>query len=355
MPTQTAIATQQRRLLILEAVKRLSRSGQWVTQPDLVRDLCSQGYKVEKHHVLRDLKALVSVHQQLECNAEYDSDGNPLRGRAFGYRWVGRDAPPDTGLTIPEALSLVLVARHLKNALPTTLTRALDSLFDRAEKTLDLQKINAEARWKDLIQVVPPTQPLLPPEIANDVLNVVHEALLNGERIEVVYRNAKGKLEKLQLHPLGLMLREPSSYLIALCNNYDDPRPYALHRIQEAKRTYEPGRKPEGFSLADYAVEHGHFGSNKMVTLKARVNQNLGMILTETPLEPRQTFGDEDGTGWRKLSARVRDTWQLRWWILSEGARMVIESPPELKDYVATTAARLVGLYASEQSGDLSK
>lgn len=353
MPVQPANATYQRRLQILEAIKRLSRSGQWVTQQELVKDLRGQGHEVQKHHVLRDLKALSPIYPQLECNAEFDESGNPKRGLAFGYRWVGRDAPPETGLSIPEALSLVLVARHLKNALPSTLTRSLDSLFDRAEKTLDLQKRNAEARWKDLIQVVPPTQPLLPPQISNDVLNVVHEALLAGERIEVSYRNAKGKQEKLQLHPLGLMLREPSSYLIALCNNYDDPRPFPLHRMQTATRTYEPSRKPADFTIAKYAVEQGHFDGDRMVTLRARVNRNLGMILGETPLELKQELGAERNDGWRTVSARVRDTWQLRWWILSEGDRMVIDSPPAIREFIATTAAKLVGFYAAKTTADL--
>ena len=50
-------------------------------------------------------------------------------GVEFGYRWVAREAAPETGLSIPEALSLVLVSRHLKQALPATLSGALDKLF----------------------------------------------------------------------------------------------------------------------------------------------------------------------------------------------------------------------------------
>ena len=259
MPGQKAVATQQRRNMILDAVKRLSRSGHWVTQPELVKDMSSQGYSVEKHHVLRDLRALLDIHPQLECN-DNSRDGQPQRGLTYGYRWVGKDAPPETGLSIPEALSLVLVSKHLKQALPSTLTRALDSLFDKAEKTLDIQKANAEARWKDIVHVVPPMQPLTPPTIANDVLNAVHDALLAEEQIAVTYRNASNRKETLVLHPLGILMREPVSYLVALCKDYDDPRLYAIHRIQSAKRTYEPRRKPDGFSMKVYAKEQGHFG-----------------------------------------------------------------------------------------------
>lgn len=345
MPEQEAIATQQRRLLLLESIQRLSRSGKTVTQPELVKDLQSQGYSVEKHHVLRDLRALLEIHPQLECNDFSGDDGARQRGKTFEYRWVGKDAPPETGLSIAEALSLVLVERHLKQALPATLTRALGSLFDRAGKTLDLQKANATARWKDVVQVIPPTQPLVPPTIAEDVLNTVHDALIAEEQIEITYRNARSQEETLRLHPLGLMLREPASYIAALCNDYDDVRLYALHRFTSAKRTYERIRKPEDFSLAEYAIEQGHFGTGRMITLKARIDPRLTGMLEETPLDTSQIIGTTDADGWHALTVRIRDTWQLRWWILSRAEMIVINGPKDIKEAIGLRIKNMAALY----------
>lgn len=349
MPGQKAVATQQRRNMILDAVKRLSRSGHWVTQPELVKDMSSQGYSVEKHHVLRDLRALLDIHPQLECN-DNSRDGQPQRGLTYGYRWVGKDAPPETGLSIPEALSLVLVSKHLKQALPSTLTRALDSLFDKAEKTLDIQKANAEARWKDIVHVVPPMQPLTPPTIANDVLNAVHDALLAEEQIAVTYRNASNRKETLVLHPLGILMREPVSYLVALCKDYDDPRLYAIHRIQSAKRTYEPRRKPDGFSMKVYAKEQGHFGLGQQVTLKVRVNSYLATVLSETPLDTTQVIEPPDKRGWSLVTAKVRDTWQLRWWILSHGSGIVVEEPRAIREAISKQSQEMASLYNPNQA-----
>lgn len=346
MPDQMAVATMQRRNFVLEALQSLSRNGSWVTQPELVSYLQSQGYDVKKHHVLRDLKALLVVHPQLECN-DNSRDGKPMRGLVYGYRWVGHDAPPETGLSISEALSLFLVEKHLKKALPASLTRSLDNLFSRAQKTLDLQKKNADARWKDKIAVVLPAQPLLPPKVDNNVVVFVHEALLKDQAIEVTYRNARENQEKLILHPLGLILREPSCYLVALCNDYDDPRQFALHRIQEVRQTDKPARKPENFSLTQFVNELGHFGSGKMITLEARVCRHLGMVLSETPLEPNQDLGEADQDGWRTLTARVRDSWQLHWWILSEGDRMAVDKPKSLRKLVGQTVANMSTLYGA--------
>ena len=329
MADQKTQATLQRRLLVLDAIQRLSRTGRWVKQADIVKDLRSQGNSVEKHNVLRDLRALTEIYPAMECN-DNQRDGLPTRGIAYGYRWKGKDAPPETGLTIPEALSLVLVERYLSEALPASLTRVLDNMFAKARNTLDLQKKNAHARWADKVCVVQPTQPLLPPVIADDVVNVVHEALLNEEQIKVDYRNWAGKREELVLHPLGLMQRGPASYLIALCFDYDDPRPYPLHRMVSATRLYLDARRKECFSIDDYADEQGHFGSGKMITFKARVRGHLPRVLTETKLEAKQTLSAPDAEGWCLLTARVRETWQLKWWVLAQEDSIEVIAPPEI-------------------------
>lgn len=346
MPEQTAIATSQRRNLIMEAIRRLSRTRSWVTQRDLVADLKGQGYDVQKHHVLRDLKALIQIHPELECNNGSDSEGNAKRGVEFGYRWVARDATPETGLSIPEALSLVLVSRHLKQALPSTLAGALDKLFERAETTLDLQQKNGAAHWKDLVGVITPSQPMLPPMISDEVTQVVHQALIAKEQFKGTYRNVKGEQEDRLLNPLGLMVREPTIYLIAVVEGHEEPRMFAMHRFLHAARVHLPLSQPEGFTLQLFLEAQGNFGIGKWLTLKARVSSHLAMILSETPLGTNQELGKTDSEGWSELSVRVRDNWQLRWWLLAQGERIVVLSPTETRNRLMKSIDRLNQLYS---------
>lgn len=49
------------------------------------------------------------------------------------------------------------------------------------------------------------------------------------------------------------------------------------------------------------------------------------------PLIKRSITAIEDGFA---LTASVHDTWQLQWWILSQGARIVIQSPSELRQSI---------------------
>lgn len=331
MPAQSALATSQRRNLILEAIRRLSKTRSWVTQRDLLADLRGQGFDIQKHHILRDLKALTMIHPELECHNESGDDGRPRKGIEYGYRWITRDAAPETGLSIPEALSLVLVSRHLKQALPATLAGALGKLFERAETTLNLQQKHGAAHWKDLVGVVTPAQPMLPPKINEEVQQVIHQALIAKECFRGTYRNAKGEEEERLLGPLGIMVRAPSTYLVAVAEGHDDPRLYAMHRFQSARRDYTPATCPAGFVLAEYLEAQGNFGEGKWITLKGQVNAHLGMILDETPLGTSQRLEEPDADGWRSLSVKVRDNWQLRWWLLGQGRRIVVANPVELR------------------------
>ncbi len=334
MPEQPAIATNQRRNLILDAVRRLSKTRSWVTQRDLLADLRGQGFDVQKHHVLRDLRALIGIHPELECHTDEDPSGRPRKGVEYGYRWVARDATPETGLSIPEALSLVLVSRYLKQALPATLSGALGKLFERAEATLNLQQKNGVANWSDMVGVVVPAQPMLPPKINPEVIQVVHRALIAGEQFRGVYRNINGEEGERVLHPLGLMVREPSLYLVAVCNGYEDPRIFALHRFSSVKREHLPATRPTGFSLAEYLERQGNFGSGEWILLKARVASKLGRILEETPLGPDQKLSESDCDGWRQLEVRVRDNWQLTLWLLGHCGQIYIVLPDRLREQI---------------------
>lgn len=348
MPEQTAIATNQRRNLLLEAIRRLSKTRSWVTQRDLLADLKGQGYDVKKHHILRDLKALLIIYPELECHNESDEDGNPKRGVEFGYRWLAKDVTPETGLSIPEALSLILVSRHLTQALPATLSGALDKLFDRAKATLDLQQKNGTAHWENMVGIVTPAQPMLPPKVSDEVVQVIHQALIAREKFSGVYRNSKGEQEERLMNPLGLMVREPAIYLIAVVEGHQDPRMFAMHRFLSARREYIPSVQPDGFCLDSYLDEQGNFGTGKWLTLKAKVNTYLGMILEETPLGKNQKLSQPDKSGWRNLTVSVRNNWQLRWWLLGQGDKIVVQAPAELASKILSTALSVVTAYQAE-------
>ena len=199
MPDQEIQATSQRRNLVLNTIRKLSGISQrWVTNAEIVKDLKAQGYAVKTHNIRRDLSALLSVHQQLEINDNSKAEDAPKSGLAYGYHWVGKDVEPPIGITLPEALSLVMVERYLSQSLPVLLTQSLNDIFSKAHQTLELHKKSQVTHWPDKISVIQPAQTMISPTVKEQVLTVVHEALLNEKQIQVVYQatNRTVQIEK---------------------------------------------------------------------------------------------------------------------------------------------------------------
>ncbi len=162
MSNQKSQAIVQRRMLVLEIIRRLSgRSERWVTVTEVVKDLQEQGYAVAVHSIRRDLKSLLETYQQLDCNDNSSVAGEAGNGLAHGYRWAGVDNQANGGITLTEALSLVMVERYLSQSLPVLLTRSLHDIFTKAHQTLELHKKSQITHWPDKFCVVQPAQPLM--------------------------------------------------------------------------------------------------------------------------------------------------------------------------------------------------
>ena len=330
--------TRETIIRLWELLKLLPRGGSGKTTTELSTSLTDLGFPVGVRQLQRDLLLLQEVFPQIECN---DSS------KPYGWRWA-RDAMVELpGLELTDALSLKLTENALRLLLPASLLQALEPKFEQAKRTLvDLAPRNKAAAWTRKVRSVPPGLPLIPPRISPEVLEVVQAALLNDHQLEVTYRSASTDSEKaMTLHPCGLVLRGAITYLVATAFDYKDPRLYALHRMTAPKELTGKSEKPENFDLDQY-VEDGHlqFGDGKPFVMKAWVNEFLAKLLQETPLAQDQSLKPaEDGY---TLTATMKNTWQLRWWILSQGPAIVITSPAKLRREIAEELSKAADRYA---------
>jgi predicted DNA-binding transcriptional regulator YafY len=67
--------------------------------------------------------------------------------------------------------------------------------------------------------------------------------------------------------------------------------------------------------------------------LKARLTNELAQYLSETPLAADQQIRYR-AAHWQ-LAASVRDSWQLRFWILSQGSGIEVLAPKQLRKEIA--------------------
>jgi predicted DNA-binding transcriptional regulator YafY len=307
-----------------------------LTAREAVERLDALGYEVSKRTVERDLNDL-SLLFGLVCND---------KSTPYGWHWMAQESLTLPALSTADAVSFKLLEELLRPLLPSAILGVLDVRFRQAQaKLAALAEENPNARWVEKVRYVPPALPFLPPEIKEGVLEAVQDALLSDKQIEVVYiKPGEKKKSTLRLHPLGLVQRGLTTYLVATAFDYTDARRYAVHRIQEANITDEAVKRPKGFKLKDY-IEEGafQFGENKKITLKANVSETLAAVLIETPLSKDQKLDQAKES--YKLTATVVDSWQLEWWVLSQAEKIEVTAPKELRRRIAEALTKATKIY----------
>ncbi len=287
-------------------------------------------------------------------------DAKPLQ-----WRWA-RDR---SSMTLPrmgdqEILAFRLLERFLKPLLPRQFCRALQPYFEAARGELNDMPFWAPVKnWETKVRVVPPAQPLLPPEPPPGLTGA--EARQDWERrqertqaalLEALFKNRQCAVEYQQLwrdqpvhwtiHPLVYLQRGPAFYLLCTIEDYADMRQLAVHRMLSARVLDHKANKPAGLNL-DREVEHsqGMGGSGEPLRLMVRFWRPAGSHLLETRLAADQVAEDEGDHHFR-LTATVNDTAQLRWWLLSFGSKVEVLEPADLREEMANQAYWMNRMYA---------
>ncbi len=303
----------------------------------LMQALSGQGFQVSMRMLQRDLDKLSGMFP-LIC----DDAQKP-------YKWsFDRDFKSNLpALDTPKALTLVLAEQYLKQLLPHAALQQLQHEFESARRHLEALEGNRLASWTEKVMAVPEGNVLQPAECDEHVWQTVTDALISGRALEVRYLSrSKSEMHDLTLHPQGIVVRYRVTYLLAMADDYVDVRQFALHRIQSACVSEQPGRVCPDFRLRDY-VHRGAFGypmSPDPVVLRARVRPAVAWLLRETPLSDSQVLSSEaDAEGWYQLEVRVPDDRQTQWWLQSMGAEIDVLEPRTWRDAIHRQARQILG------------
>ena len=322
-------------------LRRIPRSPRKITAQELKSALEAAGYVTTVRTIQRDLKTL--------------STGFPLqsdeRAPPFGWCWAsGADLMDIPGMDGRTALTFKLVETYAKALLPPTVLEFLGPYLDRADEILKALGDSPLGAWADRVRVIPRGLRLQSPSVDPGVLEVVYEALFAQKRFRALYlpRTEGGQdPREYVVNPHGLVFRDQLVYLVATLWDYDDVKQLALHRFETAELLEEPARTPEGFDFGEY-VTAGAFDypEGDMIQLKALFTKEAAYHLHETPISENQAISGHDDAH-VLVSASVRDTAQLRWWILGFGDQAIVLEPTVLRKELRDIAASLLKGYES--------
>ncbi|PJK06986.1 transcriptional factor [Lysobacteraceae bacterium NML71-0210] len=311
------------RLLLLA---RLPRAPRRTTSGKLKSHLEGEGHYVSLRTIERDL-------EQLEGRFPIVCD---RREKPYGWSW-DRGAEPLAipGMSVHQAVVLLTAQAHLRSQLPANLYRELQPLFAQAHSTLG-QKQPQAGTWPHRVAHVDNSQPLIAPEIAEDVLLAVHTALYHGHQLEIGYqRRGVDETRQHRIHPLLLIQRGPVLYLAGQIEEKPQPTLFALHRIRRAKTLPSWPSMPLDAKRRQQIIAEvsAGFSQGERIELRLHMRRELAIHIEEGPLAKDQQSRAIDDN-WTEITASVHDSAQLRWWLLGFGAGVRVKAPEALAVYI---------------------
>lgn len=327
-------------LRMLAMLEQIPRAPYKRSPAEIRTGLARLGYQTDVRSVQRDLQLLSRLFP-LQADQ---------RSKPFGWHWTAAARSHNLPRMNPaEALGYRLLSLYLDKLLPQSVLTSLKPQMEAAERILETLPGDGLKDWSKKVRILSPGQTLLPPAVQPAALVKLYEALLTNRRVSARYRKVAERQpwSYKELSPLALVLRGQVIYFLCTVADYTDVLQFAAHRFREVEILEKTVNRPPGFDLNRYIEEHGFdFTSGKTIHLKLRLRQFLAVILEETPLSKDQTIKviNDD---WNSLSATVADTSQLRWWLLSFGANVVVMKPYSLRKDMAATCRDMAKLYAT--------
>lgn len=325
--------TLMRQMAMLRLLPRHPRMKDTAT---LKSELEYRGYKAEMRNLQRDLQNL-SVTFPIYCDT---------RSKPYGWTWTGKDIFELPGMDPQTALAFEMAGRFMQRILPSSTLKYLNPYITHAHNVLDTLSDKSEIRqWKNKVKVIPGGMELISAEVLPEIVDTVYEALLIDKRLQASYEKRDDELKEYELNPLGLVMMDNTTSLIASVKDYDTPLQFVLHRFKSAELLDIERTTPENFNFDEY-VASGSLGcriSDKKIKLKLRFTRYDAKRLIETAISIDQKHYEEDGL--IIVEATVPDNEDLRWFLRSYGNKVEVLEPASLCNEFAELAKEMASMY----------
>ena len=317
-------------------LRNIPRWPQMINAPEMQVRLRELGYPTSLRTIQRDLVTLSTVFPLAS------RDGKPM-----GWFWPKHAPHFDTpGMDPMAAVTFTLVEKFLVRMLPPAAVSHLKPHFRAARGVLKDTRASM-ANWPNKVAVESHTFSLMAPPLTQYVVDRVYGALLHQRKFSCLYLKASPVVaETYEVNPLGLVFVDQTIYLVCTLDGSTTPVRLALHRIYKITPLDKAARTPAGFKISEYAGASPAAGTpgDARIQLKVIFDQATFFHLHETPMAEDQVV-EELPDGRMLFTATVRDSPQLRAWLLGFGDHVEVVGPQALRKAMASIAKTMAKRY----------
>lgn len=260
-------------------------------------------------------------------------------GRGGGWSLVGGARTDLSGLSAAEARALFLVAGpgaatpEVKAAL-RKLVRALPEPFRASAESAGGAVIIDASAWDRL-----PAQP--PPH-----LGALQQAVVDGVQVQIDYAGRDREPTNRTVHPLGLVAKRQTWYLIA--DTDAGMRTFRVSRVRAVALTEQPVVRPVGFALADTWQTVLATLDERRTPSKVTALADPGILgVLHSVLGTRISVGGTGDDGRVAIEVRGHSVEVVAAELAGFADHLEVTAPDAVRDHLAHLGNRLVARYAS--------
>lgn len=224
----------------------------------------------------------------------------------------------------------------------------LESLFDKIKTTLPKESLSYLSQVEQILHLG--LKPHKDYGRFKEIINQVHAAAINKKTVEIVYFTMSRKKEtRRKVDPYRVWFFNGTFYLIGFCHYRREVRIFALDRIKmlhQTKESFEtpPDFDPNAFLKASFGIYQG-----EPTPVKIWFSPEVaGYIKEKIWHETQKLESQEDGS--LIFEADVAGSEEIKYWIMSWGAKAWVLKPESLKKEICDQAAATLASYSKEPS-----
>ena len=307
------------------AIVLLLQQHEQVTAAEVAREL-----EVSERTARRDLDALAVAGVPVYS----------VQGRGGGWRLVGGARTDLSGLTASEARALFLVAGPASATTPAVkaalrkLVQALPEPFRVQANAAASSLVVDPQRWgSSRIERETPR-----------FLDELQDAVIRGVQVRLGYVDRKGAQTERTVHPLGLVAKGPTWYLVS--DTDVGRRTFRIDRVSAVEPTGDPVHRPEGFDLAESWREIADEVDRRRTPLEVQaVCAADGIGLLRMTLGDRLVVGGSTPDGRIEVVIRGHNEYALAGELAGLVEWLEVTDPPGVQDHLAAIGRALMDRY----------
>ena len=293
-------------------------------------------FEVSLRTVYRDIKAL-------------EAGGIPIGAEAgVGYFLMEGYHLPPVMFTSKEASALLLVSKLVRNITNKDVETSFDLALTKVKAVLDTEHKDEIDYLDSRIMVHPfPESAKINASGAALFLEELKTAVAQSYVCEFNYSSShSGEFNRRTVEPIGLIHYSNKWHLIAFCRLRNDYRDFRIDRISKLEMTAEHYAVYKRKSLKEYIQQLVH--ATELIEVVIEVPTANVKFLENMKYQMGLIAEDVDGF----CTTLTFTTFSLEYfsrWVLMMLDKVIIVSPPELKNILATHVLRLRNHYSEEE------